>query len=651
MSDDAQLQMATLFYQQGKYDEAIAATRQHQQQFPGSKLAVHAAYWLGLSLTATGQYSEAAGTLSQAAQEYSEHELAAAMAFAAGEAYRRSGDFAAAERYYELVVARHSDSSWADDSLQTMVQLAWQQNDNQQVQKRADRFADAFPASPLLPLVRLTSARAMLKEGEYDRVITLLEPMLDSTRDRASMPGADESVLEAAPPNEAPATATADATRYYLALAFLGTQQHQRAVELLESLSDVLEPPELVDGIRVARASALLGLERHEEAIESLHVYLTSNPEGADAEKCRAQLVVTCARLGRWNEVERVFAQIQRGYEDQRYEDQTLYLSTLEYLSEAAYSHAQHELAERLFRELARDDNPEKYVAQGLSGLAWLDWSRENGAARSAATFERLLKRFPNSPLAAEAAMMRGQSLEKAGVPEGALAMYRLVLQRYAQSPYASSATLAAARIHDVLEQDREAEPLLRRWLEDHPISDQRPAALYQLAWVLVDLARESDADAVFEEIHHHHGSSRYWSDATYRLAERAARAKDYERADALAAEIVQGAHEPQMVGYALYLRGQLAAATQRWDDVANCMQRLVDEDPENSQHLAAEYWLAEAHYRLRQYDRAGELFEKLDQQTQGRSDAWVAMIPLRRAQVRAHRREWQEAYEIALAD
>ena len=220
------------------------------------------------------------------------------MAFAAGEAYRRSGDFAAAERYYELLWPDTPTVLGPMTACRPLVQLAWQQNDNQQVQKRADRFADAFPASPLLPLVRLTSARAMLKEGEYDRVITLLEPMLDSTRDRASMPGADESVLEAAPPNEAPATATADATRYYLALAFLGTQQHQRAVELLESLSDVLEPPELVDGIRVARASALLGLERHEEAIESLHVYLTSNPEGADAEKCRAQLAVTCARLG-----------------------------------------------------------------------------------------------------------------------------------------------------------------------------------------------------------------------------------------------------------------------------------------------------------------------------------------------------------------
>ncbi len=386
-----------------------------------------------------------------------------------------------------------------------------------------------------------------------------------------------------------------------------------------------------------------MGLEHYEQAIEALQVYLASESAGADVEKCRAQLAVTCGRLDRWQEAERVFSQMQR-----EHTDQALYLSTIEYLSELAYSKGQRDLSERLYRELAQDGHPEKYVAQGMSGLAWLQWTREDGATQSAVQFERLLKRFPDSPLAAEAAMMRGQSLEKIARPEGALAMYRLVMDRYPQSPHVSSAMLSAARILDALQQDREAEPLLRQWLEKYPTSDQRPTALYQLAWVLVDLDRESEADEVFEQIYQQYTSSRYWSDVTYRLAERAARAKQYEQAEKLAGEIIERSPEPTMVAFALYLRGQVAAATERWDDVVRWMKRLLDEHPTSSQQLPAQYWLAESHYRLQQYDVAGPLFDQLNQQTAELSDAWVAMIPLRRAQVLAHQTKWNEAHEIA---
>ena len=102
----------------------------------------------------------------------------------------------------------------------------------------------------------------------------------------------------------------------------------------------------------------------------------------------------------RWPELQRAFAQMQTQHDDQQ-----IYLSSLKYMAEAAYNKGQRNLAEGMFRELAADGNPEEYVAQGISGLAWLDWTGEGDAADSARKFERLLKRFPNSPLAAEAGL------------------------------------------------------------------------------------------------------------------------------------------------------------------------------------------------------------------------------------------------------
>ena len=305
-------------------------------------------------------------------------------------------------------------------------------------------------------------------------------------------------------------------------------------------------------------------------------------------------------------------------------------------------------MAETLFAELAQDDQPPQHAARGLAGLAWLQGQRADGVEQSAATFQRLLQQYPDSPLVAETAVLCGQSLEKAGHATTALEMYQVVVDRYRSSPHASAAMLSAARIHDQLQQDGDAETLLRTWLEAFPAADQRDAALYQLAWVLVDQGRDEEADPVFEQLRSEYRGSRFWADATYRLAERAVRAADLSGADALAAAIVDDASQGRMTSYALFLRGQLAATAQRWEDVLRWMGRLLAEYPDSDLKLPAEYWLAESHYRLRHYAQAGTLFDQLEPLTVGRTDAWLAMIPLRRAQIRAHAGQWNEAYEIA---
>ncbi len=653
ISDDALLQMAILYYQKQRFAKALDALQRHREEYPGSELAAHAAYWLGRCQASMGQLRAATETLSASAARFPNHELAPAMLFAAGQTYRQMKDFPAAKEAYQRLLDTYPHSDSADDSLQTLVKMAWEENDPGNVRALAEQFAREYAASPLLGLVQQTAARACLKQAHYDQAIELLQPMLaaaerqqeeEEEQDAARIPGESHAADSAEATQVTQAPGSLAVTRYYLALALLGVKRPAEALEQLDLLANGHEPRGLANGVHVARASALLELERYEPAVEALQRCLAADPNGPDAEKCRAQLAVTCARLERWQETQHVFEQMRRHHEDQQ-----LYLSSLEYMAETAYDHGQRDLAKLIYGELARDANPQKFIALGISGLAWLDWTREGGAAGSARQFERLLKRFPDSPMAAEAAMMRGEALEKIDRPAGALAMYHLVMRRYADSTHVGAAMLAAARIHDALEQDREAEPLLRSWLKQNPTSDQRPGALYELAFVLVDLEREGEAVDVFQQIHDQCPASRYWSDATYRLAERAARAKDYQHADALAVEIVQRAKEPQMVAYSLYLRGQLAAAAKRWEDVVTLLETLLREHPQSPHQLPAEFWLAEAHYRQRHYEQAGKLFDKLAQQTRDQNDAWVAMVPLRRAQVRAHRHQWQDAYDIAV--
>jgi TolA-binding protein len=514
----------------------------------------------------------------------------------------------------------------------------------------AEVFQERHPDSPLALTVKQMQGRAALKQGQFDTAIAVFESLTeeaDAASDRVSSkpttkanPGEDDQDTAA---KSDQADSIDPANEYYLALSLLGAERFDEALQLLNRLSTTREPRELVDGILVARASALIGLKQYAKAVVPLRVYLDSQPNGADAAKCKAQLAVSLAKLGRWDEAAEAFYRMR---EDQL--DATLYLPAVEYMAEAAYGAERRTLARELFAALADETNPEQYVARGLSGLAWLQWTEDGANDQSAATFERLLQEHPDNPLAAEAAMMRGRALEKQDQKQAAIALYQLVIDSYPESPHVPNAMLAAARVCDDLERDHQAEEMLRALLGQYPDFSQTDAALYQLAWVLADLERGEQADELFDRLRTDFKGSKYWADATYRLAVRAAQAKQNDRADKLARELVSAGCEARIMGHALYLVGQLAAASHQWSEVVLAMNRLVHDHPDSSLRIPAEYWRAESHYRLGEYDEAGRRFAQLERMTHGRTDAWLAMVPLRRAQVFAQQTAWGEALEIA---
>ncbi len=93
------------------------------------------------------------------------------MTFAAADAHRRAGEPTKAEPLCQRVLQQWPHSEWADDSLQTLVQMAWDAGEYERVCALADRFAAEYPDSPLHAVVRQTLARADLKSGRFDAAI------------------------------------------------------------------------------------------------------------------------------------------------------------------------------------------------------------------------------------------------------------------------------------------------------------------------------------------------------------------------------------------------------------------------------------------------------------------------------------------------
>ena len=401
---------------------------------------------------------------------------------------------------------------------------------------------------------------------------------------------------------------------------------------------------EVERGVLVARASAWMGLERYDEAIRPLQTFLEANPEGVDAPKCRAQLAVSLARLERLEEADPVYDTFR-----ETCQDRSLLLQTTLYLADANARRGRTSRARQLYLVLADKKNPAGIVAKGLAALARLDSDTNDSSAPSEdRTFGQLLDEFADSPAAAGAALTHAAALERRQRVDEAIDAYRLVYERFPESAEAPQACLAAAQLLQSRKQLEAAEKVLREAGSKYPDYQRSDAVHYLWAWTLVDLGRPEEADEVFQRLAEKFPGSTYWADATYRLAERAARRGDLEQADQLAGQLIQADSAGKVRGHALYMRGQVAAASGRWEAVETFMGRLVRELPNSELILPAEYWRAEAAYRTAKFDVAEQRFRTLAQSTDGRSEAWLAMISLRRAQMLARKHQWTEARELA---
>jgi TolA-binding protein len=159
---------------------------------------------------------------------------------------------------------------------------------------------------------------------------------------------------------------------------------------------------------------------------------------------------------------------------------------------------------------------------------------------------------------------------------------------------------------------------------------------------------RHEEALARFRTIHQQQRQSRYWPDATYRLAAAALKAGQYDAVHCLVADVCECQTTlPDVLGHALLLETQAAAARCDWLDVEKSATELMARLPESQLLPAAKFWMAEAAYRRQQTEEATKRFQQLANRPICPADSresWRALIPLRRGQLAATTHDWNTA-------
>jgi TolA-binding protein len=327
--------------------------------------------------------------------------------------------------------------------------------------------------------------------------------------------------------------------------------------------------------------------------------------------------------------------------------DATLLYPTLRNTADAAFAGGDKAWAAEIYGQLSKATNAPEYVKLGLAGLAKCQVQTAN-LSPAEATLERMIQQYPDDAKSAEAAILRGRLLEQENRLDAALGMYRLVIESYPKSAECPQALLAAARLYDKLKQDEYAATMYERFVREYPSAPEIDAAIYGWAWVLRDLNKPDKADEQFTRLYREFPKSAFWADATFRLAEQASANRKFDTADSLLSALLNAQTDPNLRLHALYVYGQNAVAAEQWAQVAPRLSKLLTEYPNSPLSLPAEYWVAEAEFRQAKYDKAGERFNALADKIKGRQDRWLALVPLRRAQILAHERKWEAAAKVA---
>ncbi len=632
--------------------EAAEAT--FRQLVDSTQVGTEAEYWLGLTYKSEEKWEQAAETLQRSAQNDGTWQIAAR--YHAAETLAQLHRAEEAAQLFK-VVADQRENEWADDALVALARGAFETEEHLAVDQLAKRLVVQHANSPLRNEMDGIRARSLLRRKEYDAAVELLEAIPSRTASTPA-PGdkdSNQGTSHDQALSESSETLSQWNNRYLLAVAYEEQGKSKRALALIEPL---LEAAPDNEQLRMLQANghalkARVSVERsdYEAALGSLRHYLAAQPEGEFAIHAAAQLAICQARTNAWETAKRTFDAWRA-----KAPPADLLSSTIQQMAEAAFVAGDLTWAAERFAELTTAEQPDRYRKAGLSGLAWCHFDGKQ-FVEAAKRFDELLDRFPDSDLAIDAALARGEIFEQQQQLDAALAMYQQTIDRDdVDADQLRKALIRAARLHDQLQRDREAAVLFARLAGDYPEDPQRDEFVYQWAWVLVETGDEAAAAERFAELVKRYPESSHHADATLWLARRAYDRSQFEHAAQLVDELASSQTPQTNLDQALYLRGQIAAALGQWQDVSRPFQRLIAEVPESPLRLEAEYWLAEATFHLAKddpsatavFEESRRRFSQLVEDIGDRREPWMAMVSLRRAQLAAHQDQWAEVLAIA---
>ncbi|QDU75246.1 tol-pal system protein YbgF [Bremerella volcania] len=605
-------------FKAGNYRRAVDRFELAAKQQP--KLDEQTSFWIAKTYYQVRDWPNAAERLeqlkaNQSLPEFQDeiHYLMAKISLAQG-----SADDAIA--LFNEQIESWPESSWTDEALYQLITIHLDGNDMDAAQAAWQQLSKRPQPNSLTIRAQMSLAAHLQTHDAHAKALEVLQ---------SEFPQVEAKVAQA------------DRRNYLTAVSLFALSRKEEAKQLLESSESMPAGP--YRGMSLM----LLGLihSQDEEWTNTVDVLdrslqdLTATEHRNLVQLRRTTALLHCDRV---KDAKEAWSQV-----DRRQIATTTYLNEVSQIAGAAYRSGEIAWAKTLYQELAAQDNPEKFVEQGLAGLAWCQLATSDAAAATK-TLDQLLEKNPNSALAVGAMYQQAQQMEEVDV-ELAIGRYQQLAAHHPQDPLAAHAKLRCASLLDQLQRDAEAEAILVELTESKP--DVLPAEdlWYRLAWVRIDQKKQDEAIEAFEQIHQRFQDSDLWEDSTYRIAEAALSAGDIEKAREYLKKLLEKKGQSKVAMFGRYMLGQVEVHAGNWQAAIPHMDAVAEHVADEPLHSMAMFWGGEARFRSEKFAEAKTKFEQMLTDNMGRDLESLPIAEMRLAQIFAHQDDWEAAYQKAL--
>ena len=618
-ADECLLGLATLAYEQQRYTDAAEFLSQLKRKFPESDLQAEAAYWLGLVNFDEQKYGEAAKNFAEVKRRRPEHRRIHAIEYLAAESLRRVGQLDAAIPQLQEITQQLRDNEWADDALVSLMRIALKQNDHQGVANYAASIEQSVPQSNRRMEAEHILGESLIKQQLFRQAVEIFSELVKQ-----------ENLNEQA----------RSTSHYLLGVAFLGLDNPAETLSQLKKVNVDGQGINLRTQVELAKAMAFNALGQHENAAK-----LLLNANGDLGEQGQAQLIFALIK----SEDLQTATEVLSEWQQQPDANANLLTTARRHLADANFSQSNYQDASQLYAKILAGATAAPLLNRGLSGLGWCHFRMGNDRAALKA-FDELIEKAPDSTEAREARLPRARSLERLDEKDKALEAYLEIAQMSEKNEQWATAMLASIDLLKSKDRIELAIDFLQE-LKDHPqLHGRMDLVLYKLGWLESLAGNPQKSFAAYKTLYLEQPESEYWTDATYRMADIAYQEDRIRTAERLLKklnQVHQGRPNPKLIPFVKYLEGRISAHRADWTNTISILRPITEKNPESPVATSAHFWLAEAHFQLKEYDEAIPHLVAVGKAQDREAEPWQAIVLLRLAQIKAIQRSWEEVDQI----
>ncbi len=580
----AQLNAGYAFYQLGQFANAMAAFDRAQKSEP---VTVTAGYWKGLAAKALGDFSGAADILRDVAKVAKQDALAESVHFQLADCLFRAGKSADAEAAFLEVVNRWPTGKSAAESLYFAIDCGLEQvpklsgedrsSKLKQVELLVDKFSRDFGTTGFR-LSHLLQRGQMLSLKGTDAEAVEAEKIFASVIEKSEQP------------------LTKSEARFRLGRLRQTRGNGAGAIEAIQPLVEqVISKPETgFHESLVLYVSLQSDAGQYAEAIRIADAYLKIEPTGRLRDQVLSSIAIANGQLKEWDKATTALTQLEK-----EHPESALLPQATQGVAELAMKQQQWDRALPLFEALEKLPATSAFRPVALSGLGWAHYRKEVYADAGTA-FRRLVMDYPKHELAADAAFMIGDSLQKAGKLDVAATAFAEAFQNYKPSRYAFLSGLQAARIATKLKQPEVADKAYGDLDAAFSDAKERDQVLNEWALVLYDAEKYERSDAVFRLLIEKFPDSTHADNARYSLAESTLQSGKIEDAEKEFKVLAVSLNSDKRVQEdSFYQLVAIAVQRSNWKDVVAYQKTLSEKFPESEYRMAVAFQTANAQLNL----------------------------------------------------